>query len=110
MTETAQERAERWAEIILEAIARTDGPDEAAGNSRHAAKLIAASDAAAGMDYDAMRKLVGEMVVSLQGDVDSCDICGGTGQLRGGRDNGDGECPACEADRALIARAQEVLK
>ena len=70
MTETAQERAERWAEIILEAIARTDGPDEAAGNSRHAAKLIAASDAAAGMDYDALRKLVDELAWCLQNYVD----------------------------------------
>src|SRR3990167_3838108 len=62
MTETAQERDERRAEIILEAIARTDGSDDAGGNSRHAAKLIAASDAAVGMDYDALRKLVGEIL------------------------------------------------
>ena len=106
MTETAQERDERRAEIILEAIARTDGSDDAGGNSRHAAKLIAASDAAVGMDYDALRKLVGEMASCLQGAVDSCASCGGIGSLYGD----DQACIMCQDESALVARAREVLK
>ena len=113
MTETAQERDERRAEIILEAIARTDGSDDAGGNSRHAAKLIAASDAAVGMDYDALRKLVGEILdeaIKCRDILESrelLDVCA-FAQNHGVPYTG----PQIRTTKlhTLIARAQEVLK
>ena len=49
MSETPEQTAARRKKIILEAIARTDDADDAKLCAAHAAKLIARSDAEAGM-------------------------------------------------------------
>ena len=99
MTETAQERDERRAA----ALKQHEGWRM---TSLAIARAIAASDAAVGMDYDALRKLVGEMASCLQGAVDSCESCGGIGSLYGD----DQACIMCQDESALVARAREVLK
>ena len=102
MTETAQQRDERRALVILRGSARHD-------SNMSIARAIAASDAAAGMDYDALRNLVGKMVERLRGYTTGCSLCGGSIYVFSGGDD-DNDCPVCKTARALIAQAQEVLK